>query len=577
MVLRMSSPSKNKHGVWCTRLVVPVELRALVGKRELKRTLRTKDEREAKLKHPLVLAEFQTQLEQARRRLEKNSQLTDAAIQSIIFDWQQKEALKLYSDPTATAPLIVHGGGMIEENNLPVTMVLDDIDNVGRLQVERIAEDNPVRPEVIEKKYVRYYRQLETLVADLFTEQFEAYSVVSDVDSEQYRVLLRSCAMAYVKITQTAMKKKVTDIEFSKYGVDQSRVDDDSVAGGVITSGTTVSELWLSYSQAVKRREPDKARSRLPDYATAVNRFMLMYPTKFIESMTKSDIAAFRAILERLPSHASSAIKKLTLKEQAERAEKDSLPLISQRNIKKQLNVISALFTFAIDEGIIETNLVRDVASRVKAPLPRSEIVKGYTPSELSRIFHSSLYSSNLNPKRADYGEAIRWIPLLLAYTGARAEEIAQLYVSDVDLTSDIPSIRLTDERDDQSLKTGKVRLVPIHSHLLDLGLSGYIDSLDGEGRLFPKLVASDIGKYHAAVSRWFSKYVAVELNISRSGLRYFHAFRHSFITACRENDVPEFIENEITGHAHQSVGRQYGTITIEKKKEAIELIPRWF
>ncbi|AWX98712.1 hypothetical protein A8139_00925 [Marinomonas primoryensis] len=204
-------------------------------------------------------------------------------------------------------------------------------------------------------------------------------------------------------------------------------------------------------------------------------------------------------------------------------------------------------------------------------------MAKGYTAAEMSRIFGSPLYSSILNPKRADYGEAIRWMPLLLAYTGARAEGVAQLYVSDIDLTSNIPSIMLTDERDDQSLKTDKVRHIPIHSHLLELGLSSYIASLDSRGRLFPKLVANYIGKYHAAVSRWFSKYAGDELKINRPELRHFHAFRHSFITASRENDVLEAIQDEITGHTHQSICRQYGTITIEKKKETIELIPHWF
>lgn len=577
----MSSPVKNKYGIWCTRLVVPVELRGIIGKRERKRSLGTKDEREAKQKHPLVLAELQAELIHARRKLENKTKLTDSVIQSIVFDWKQKEAIKLYSEPNASIPLIVRRDGFIEENNVPVLMTLDDIEQVGLLERERLAEGKPLDLTVKETKLARYYQQLESLVFDLFSGQFASYGVVSDIESEQFRKLLYQCALAYLHITKAATKKTVSDIELSKHGVDLEKLKLSESTGEIASSNdvqTTVGDLWESYCKSLQRREPEKAKSRLPDYATAINRFIRMFPSKSVESVAKRDIAAFRAMLERLPARTSSAIKKLPLEEQAEKAQQDNLPLISQKNIKKQLNAVSALFTFAIHEGLIHTNPAHGVASSIKVPMARNNGQnKGYTSIELAQIFRSPLYASNHVPLRADYGEAISWIPLLLAYTGARAEEIAQLYVADIDLSASIPSIKLTDERDDQSLKTGKERSIPIHSHLLELGLREYVQGLDSNGRLFPKLTANGIDKYHTAVSRWFSKYVNDELKINRSELRHFHAFRHSFITACRQNNVTEAIQDEITGHAPQSIGRQYGTITEEMKKEAIEAIPRWF
>lgn len=577
----MSSPVKNKHGVWCTRLVVPVELRSIIGKRERKRSLGTKDEREAKQKHPLVLAELQAELEQARRKLKNQTKLTDSVIESIVFDWKQKEAIKLYSEHNASAPMIVRRDGFIEENDAPILMTLDDIAQVDLLERERLAEGKPLDPAIKEKKLTRYYLQLEKSVAEMFAGQFDLYDVVSDIENEQYRKLLYQCALAYLDITKAATKKTVSDIELSKHGVDLDKIEISASRDETVPASnefTSIGALWESYCQSLQRREPEKAKSRLPDYATAINRFNRMYPSKSVESIAKRDIAAFRMILERLPAQASAEIKKLSLEEQVEKAQKDNLPLISQKNIKKQLNAVSALFTFAVNEGLIQTNPAHGVASSIRLPMARNNGQnKGYTPLELAQIFRSPLYTSGYAPQRADYGEAIRWIPLLLAYTGARAEEIAQLYVADIDLSASIPSIKLTDERDDQSLKTGKERSIPIHSHLLELGLREYVQSLDSNGRLFPKLTANGIDKYHTAISRWFSKYVSDELRINRSELRHFHAFRHSFITACRQNNVTEAIQDEITGHAPQSIGRQYGTITEEMKKAAIEAIPRWF
>ncbi len=59
MSLNMTRPYAHpKTGTYWVRKVVPEALRARVGKRELVRSLGTKDPREARRKAPTVLAEF---------------------------------------------------------------------------------------------------------------------------------------------------------------------------------------------------------------------------------------------------------------------------------------------------------------------------------------------------------------------------------------------------------------------------------------------------------------------------------------------------------------------------------------
>jgi tRNA(Glu) U13 pseudouridine synthase TruD len=61
MPLAMSRPSKHpKSGVYWLRKGVPEDLRKLVGKREEKRSLRTRDPVEAKRRHAEALAEIET-------------------------------------------------------------------------------------------------------------------------------------------------------------------------------------------------------------------------------------------------------------------------------------------------------------------------------------------------------------------------------------------------------------------------------------------------------------------------------------------------------------------------------------
>ena len=61
MVLAMSRPHKHpRTGVYLFRKVVPEDLRAIIGKREEKRSLGTKDIGEAKVGHAAVAAEVET-------------------------------------------------------------------------------------------------------------------------------------------------------------------------------------------------------------------------------------------------------------------------------------------------------------------------------------------------------------------------------------------------------------------------------------------------------------------------------------------------------------------------------------
>ncbi len=68
MVLGMSRPWKHpKTGVYWFRKAVPEVMRKLVGRVEIRRSLRTKDPREAALRHPQVAAKVALEWEAVKR------------------------------------------------------------------------------------------------------------------------------------------------------------------------------------------------------------------------------------------------------------------------------------------------------------------------------------------------------------------------------------------------------------------------------------------------------------------------------------------------------------------------------
>ncbi|WP_408891896.1 DUF6538 domain-containing protein [Neoroseomonas oryzicola] len=67
MVLSIARPTRHpKSGVYRARKVVPEDLRAVIGKRELIASLRTKDPAEAKARHAAAMATLEARLTAAR-------------------------------------------------------------------------------------------------------------------------------------------------------------------------------------------------------------------------------------------------------------------------------------------------------------------------------------------------------------------------------------------------------------------------------------------------------------------------------------------------------------------------------
>jgi integrase len=86
MVLPMAQPFKHpKTGVWWFRRVVPRELRALVGKREVIRSLRTKDRKEALLRHLEVSLEVARHWEALRSPAASLSQKEIMALAGVYY------------------------------------------------------------------------------------------------------------------------------------------------------------------------------------------------------------------------------------------------------------------------------------------------------------------------------------------------------------------------------------------------------------------------------------------------------------------------------------------------------------
>src|SRR5438067_13176247 len=99
MALRMPAPMKHPlTGVYWYRKVVPIALRAAVGKREIKRSLSTKDHREARRRYSVVAAEVDRLLAAAERG-QQAQRLSYQQVVALSGSWYRERLAELEPNP----------------------------------------------------------------------------------------------------------------------------------------------------------------------------------------------------------------------------------------------------------------------------------------------------------------------------------------------------------------------------------------------------------------------------------------------------------------------------------------------
>ena len=244
----------------------------------------------------------------------------------------------------------------------------------------------------------------------------------------------------------------------------------------------------------------------------------------------------------------------------------DKAPM-SPKTVNKNIQFISALFRWAVNEGLLEDNPARNLAVTVKnkASLER----KAYDMTQLRRLF-AQLPSSAQSPEE-------HWLPLMGYYTGMRVEELCQLRTKDIGLLNGVYCLFVSPESG--PLKTVNAeRIIPIHSELIRLGLVDYRNSVETSGqakRLWRILVPNKYGKFSSAYTKRFGRFKR------KSGLLdsklTFHSLRHTFVNELKQQGESEHVIAQLIGHANSSItmgryGKDYNVAVLSAAVERLRI-----
>ena len=262
-------------------------------------------------------------------------------------------------------------------------------------------------------------------------------------------------------------------------------------------------------------------------------------------------LAGFRDALTRFPSNVSKK-KEFRGKSIPQILKMDIVDPLSVSSVNKHLIRVGAFLKWATRRGYVVANYAEGLTITQRNKKEEEER-EAYSKEDLLRLAQSPLAGfRKTHPERY-------WIPLLGLYTGARLNELCQLYTEDIREEEGIACIDINEKEDKKTKTASSRRLVPVHPILIELGFKEYVDSLRaaGEPRLWPALkkkrdgYGSDLGKWYQRFNRKF---------VTTEKLRVFHSMRHTLANELKQRGVDGNIIAEILGHSlgSMSLGR-YG------------------
>jgi integrase len=296
----------------------------------------------------------------------------------------------------------------------------------------------------------------------------------------------------------------------------------------------TVAE-WLDHF--VKQKKKSRSAKTAARHAQTMRDFVEFLGPKArlnIAAITSRDIASFRDKRESLG--------------------------LAPATVNLDVIILSAAFNSALKQGHVSINPCAPITME---PLKDKPHRKGtFTPEQVSALV-----------KAAD-GD---WKGLILAgfYVGARLSDLANLRWLDIDLVSEIKTIRFFPR------KGGGEVVTVIHPALEDYLLSLPAPKSDDEF-LFPTLAQRNASTLSNAFRKIMDEtgieHHEVRKRISKGGRSVsalsFHSLRHSFATTLANAGIPEELRMLLTGHTTRAIHQHYTRHDLERLRDAVAVLP---
>lgn len=233
---------------------------------------------------------------------------------------------------------------------------------------------------------------------------------------------------------------------------------------------------------------------------------------------------------------------------------------------------LSRVFRVAHDRGRLAENPFHRL--EVFGPKEVQTRRKDISDSEAHLILSAAL---DQQPRglSAAHARARRWVPWICAYTGARVNEITQLRAMDIRQLNGVWVFHITP--DAGSVKTRKARYVPIHSHLIEQGVTNLAKSGDPSPLFYNSATAKKGAVSHPLHEQMGSKLAKWVRSLGVNEVEQpNHGWRHRFKTVARSVGMDPEARDALQGHAPKTEGQSYGLWPLDALFAEVEKLPRY-
>jgi integrase len=499
---------RSRHGIYYFRVILPAPLAALLGQRELVRSLGIRSPKLAKISG----YQLWNQIEPLLRRLTRIMAIDPNAI-------NPEDVKKLVAQKLDFRP---DGGFSVEG------VKTSDDPEVSRRELASISD------------MANKWREIHNFTAKMSDEEFDA----NRAEAEK----LRDELMAISR------------------GATAQRMAIDPPIGDLPLRPSTLREgfdAFLAYKRGIAQSSKDSYTYSFELFATLVGG-----EKRMCHEVTVLELQEFNDALPLVPLHAVKRGIKLgkasdLIANPPKAKDKDGNPLesISGESANLHLSNLQSFFDYLISSG--RRNGANHIAKLTRhSDGEQGDGAVGFEEDELRCIFDPEQLMKAKRPTQF-------WGPLLALYTGARLNELACLDMKDFVIERGIPCISIrrvprakpntivhNAERSTKQVKNKEsIRHVPLHPDLWEIGLQDYIDDMKSLGatRLFPTLPRDKKGKRERRLSHDGNEYLK-EVGVHVLRVKVMHSFRDTVSDMLGIGDMDEFSADQRTGHATQGV-----------------------
>lgn len=537
------------------RYVIPSTYRHIFKKREIKKSLKTSDFNIARMR----ALKLETSIREKMMSLKiKNSPLTreNLIAQSSLCALTARYAIKLALEPLSAAYAENFDSAQNIINNWPLAnhVFKGDYSSLAiestsiydmAYSIEQTATSYLELNFDTEYKDTIYYQAL-AVFKEIFKVKRKARIHFDNAEYDE----CKNC-MQLLQSFVVDEKYQEMDAEIDSSSKDKCIYSDESREIGISSKSNNHGKKKITLIDVAKIYNHEKSGTINQSTSDATLKKLTLVSgilkDKDITDISRNDAIYVRDLLLSFPSNVNKfkEFKDKSLFEILEINKTLNRPTLSESTVSDHLQKTSSIIKHAIKHKYLNYNAFEGVSVNKKNKKV-NEQRNSYSRKDINLLLSTEIHTKSKFKKPSHY-----WLPLLGCYTGARLNELCQLYKSDIVKINEIWCIKFTDERADQNLKTpSSKRIIPVHSKLIELGFIDYVQSF--EERIFPELNYDEKHNYGGATSKWFGR-LKTKLGFKRG--HDFHSFRHTVVDFYKqETEVEQRFVMGIVGHENGSI-----------------------